>query len=149
MAPWSCGAGWRRGVGRLVALPLGGGLWIAMGVLGPCCWLPLDCHRGTFGSLVATGLRFALLVLVVLLLGLGPPPPTCCPGRCCPLLRSMPIRSAPPGCSPPGFVMTQKLGSALSVVSARPTAELERFYVAGSPEDQPATALAMIRLARA
>ncbi|APD48034.1 MFS transporter [Synechococcus sp. CS-602] len=128
--------------GRLVALRWGGGLWIAMGVLAMLL-VPLDATAAPLAP-GGNSLRFALLVLVVLLLGLGAATAYLLPWSLLPdAIDADPER--PAGLFTAWMVMTQKLGSALSVFLLGNLLSWSG-YVAGLAEDQPATAVAMIRL---
>jgi len=110
----------------------------------------VDLRRVTLDATAAplapggNSLRFALLVLVVLLLGLGAATAYLLPWSLLPdAIDADPER--PAGLFTAWMVMTQKLGSALSVFLLGNLLSWSG-YVAGLAEDQPATAVAMIRL---
>jgi len=93
-------------------------LWNRHGCAGQLL-VPLDAtaHRWLWWH----SSRFALLLLVVLLLGLGAATAYLLPWSLLPM-RSMADPERPAGLFTAWMVMTQKLGSALAVVSARPPA---------------------------
>jgi len=118
-----------------------GSPWVCLAML----LVPLDATAANRWLLVANSLPGSRCCAGVLLLAWGPPPHYCCPGRC--PARCDRCRSGRPA----GLfhrldaVMTQKLGSALSVFLWQPAERWKRF-VAGLARISRATAVAMIRL---
>jgi GPH family glycoside/pentoside/hexuronide:cation symporter len=128
--------------GRLCALRWGGGLWIAMGVLAMGL-VPLDAALAPLASL-ANGFKFTLLLLVVLLMGLGAATAYLLPWSLLPdAIDADPER--PAGLFTAWMVLTQKLGSAVSVFLLGSLLSWSGF-VAGRTLEQPQLALVMIRL---
>jgi len=128
--------------GRLSALGWGCGLWIAMGALAMVL-VPLDAALAPFASL-ANGLKFTLLLLVVLLMGLGASTAYLLPWSLLPdAIDADPER--PAGMFTAWMVLTQKLGSAVSVFLLGNLLSWSGF-VAGQKLEQPQLALVMIRL---
>lgn len=128
--------------GRLVALRWGSGLWIAMGGLAMVL-VPLDASAAPLAP-GGNGLKFSLLVGVVVLLGLGAATAYLLPWSLLPdAIDADPER--PAGLFTAWMVMTQQLGSAVSVFLLGNLLSWSG-YVAGQVGGQPRPALVMIRL---
>ncbi len=128
--------------GRLVALRWGSGLWIAMGGLAMVL-VPLDAAAAPLAP-GGNGLKFSLLVGVVVLLGLGAATAYLLPWSLLPdAIDADPER--PAGLFTAWMVMTQQLGSAVSVFLLGNLLSWSG-YVAGLVGGQPRPALVMIRL---
>ncbi len=128
--------------GRLVALRWGSGLWIAMGGLAMVL-VPLDAAAAPLAP-GGNGLKFSLLVGVVVLLGLGAATAYLLPWSLLPdAIDADPER--PAGLFTAWMVMTQQLGSAVSVFLLGNLLSWSG-YVAGQVGGQPRPALVMIRL---
>ncbi|CAK6695747.1 MFS transporter [Synechococcus sp. CBW1107] len=128
--------------GRLVALRWGCGVWIAMGGLAMVL-VPLDAAAAPLAP-GGNGLKFSLLVGVVILLGLGAATAYLLPWSLLPdAIDADPER--PAGLFTAWMVMTQKLGSAVSVFLLGNLLSWSG-YVAGLVGGQPHPALVMIRL---
>ncbi|MGB5240023.1 MAG: MFS transporter [Prochlorococcaceae cyanobacterium] len=128
--------------GRLVALRWGSGLWIAMGGLAMVL-VPLDAAAPPLAP-GGNGLKFSLLVGVVVLLGLGAATAYLLPWSLLPdAIDADPER--PAGLFTAWMVMTQQLGSAVSVFLLGNLLSWSG-YVAGLVGGQPRPALVMIRL---
>jgi glycoside/pentoside/hexuronide:cation symporter, GPH family len=128
--------------GRLCALRWGCGLWIAMGVFAMGL-VPLDPSLAPLASM-ENGLKFTVLLLVVLVMGLGAATAYLLPWSLLPdAIDADPER--PAGLFTAWMVLTQKLGSAVSVFLLGTLLSWSGF-VAGRTLEQPQLALVMIRL---